>query len=477
MLLSKNSAQAPSIRNFYVSLLKTSAVAWPLAVGMAMPARAADECGAAVAGAASCTSLGNPYAAGITYTAAGDIAVTTAADVAAINTVRVTGTGVTTINNAATLSTTLANQPGIVASGASASVNSTGPVSTVGAAGGVGVDGITVTGTTGSAAATVRTIAVTGPISGVSRPRALVVTAATGASATINGAVSATSGDAVVITGATTIATVASGGSVTGGVNGVVLTGRSSVAGTTGVSLTNAGTITGGSAGAAVTITAGALAIPGSGLGTVVNSGVIGNGDNLAILINRGLSVINNSGTINGSIRTAFENDVVNNSGTFNAFRNSDFGDGVDIFNNIGTLNILPAGSTTSAAVFTDLEVFNNSGMINFVNGAAFNSLTLPGSFAGAGTSSRRRPGCRPVERPVDREWRGNGINLHRAGRGQSRQRQREFGPRPRHGRRRVGGDRVQHCGAIPEHRVHQLYHRAEYGSWNHGLLIGRHPR
>ncbi len=379
------SSDETTFKCFRASLLKASAVGLACAA-TAVPAHAQSECGVTTGGAVTCAATGNPYANGIAYApAAGDLTLTTNTDVAVTGPVRVTTIGTTTVVNNGTVTTTGNDRPGIVATGVNAAVTSIEDVSTSGTRGTTSNgDGIAIIGTTGTATAIVKNISVTGPLStgaGAVRPRALVVTAGTAAAATINGTVSSINGDAAVIAGTAATATVAGGASVSGGVNGIVLTGSASV------SLTNAGTITGGT-GAAVSVTSGTSVVPTAGTTTIANSGTIGSGVSLAILATRGPTTVTNTGTINGSVRLSFLNDTVNKGGTFNALSNSDFGDGSDVFNNSGTLNVLSGSAVPSTIEFTSLETFNNSGTINLVNGRTGNSLTLPGTFNGTGGST-----------------------------------------------------------------------------------------
>ena len=59
---------------------------------VASAAQAQNECGAPTGATVTCTSAGNPYAGGVTYTPATDLTVATNPDVVAQGTIRVTGT-------------------------------------------------------------------------------------------------------------------------------------------------------------------------------------------------------------------------------------------------------------------------------------------------------------------------------------------------------------------------------------------------
>jgi len=97
---------------------------------------------------------------------------------------------------------------------------------------------------------------------------------------------------------------------------------------------------------------------------------LIAHGDNGATLIN--------SGTIVGSARFGFENDLVVNSGTFKLSGTSKFWDGDDLFKNTGTVSLL------DSATLDNLERFENSGLVTMANGHAGEVLTLSGDYVGA---------------------------------------------------------------------------------------------
>lgn len=298
-------------------------------------------------------------------------------------------TGTTTVN-ANNVSTLGDDSQAIVAIGANAIVNSTGTVSTAGTSVySDSNDAITAIATDGNATATVNNVSATG----AGTPRALVVTATGAATANINGAVRSTNGDAVVLTGDTVVANVARGGSVIGGVNGLVLDG------TTSSTLTNAGTIGSGATGYAVVATLSPASITNSG---TINGRILLSGGNDTLTnsgtfnatgvsdFGAGNDTLNNSGTFNSSAIQLFGagNDVVNNSGTFNTTTNLDFGTGTDTFNNSGRFNVRPTATTAGNVTLTGLEAFNNSGTVSLVNGHTGDTLTLPGTFAGSGGST-----------------------------------------------------------------------------------------
>jgi outer membrane autotransporter protein len=123
-------------------------------------------------------------------------------------------------------------------------------------------------------------------------------------------------------------------------------------------------------------------------------------------------AILNNSGTINGAIQTGAGNDSLTNAvgGVWNAVGASDFGAGDDTVTNAGRINLNsttislgsdPAGNqfgntglinvlgSNTITMVTGTAVnpypFTNSGTINFQNGAANNTLTIVGNFAGNG--------------------------------------------------------------------------------------------
>lgn len=89
-------------------------------------------------------------------------------------------------------------------------------------------------------------------------------------------------------------------------------------------------------------------------------------------------------GTLRGRVNLFDRNDRVENLGLFDAIGSSDFGLGEDLFNN------QPNGvvrSVNGAAVFAGLETFNSGGTIEMRDGAANDSLTLPGAYVGTAGS------------------------------------------------------------------------------------------
>lgn len=291
----------------------------------------------------------------------GNVAVTTTGTVASTGRAGTgiyaySGTGNVTVNanNVTTVATdptdTDTSRGAIVATGANATVVTTGNVTTAGQASYGGIsDAIVVTGTDGNASATVNNVSTSGDAS-----RAVVVTATEIASATVNGAVrtSGTGADAVFVDGDTAIVSVGTVGSVAA-TNGNSIT-LSSVTGST---LTNAGTIA-------------------------------NNNGGFAVLALGGPITINNSGRLTSDIVLTSGDDVINNSGTFVVGPNPDFGAGVDTFNNSGTVLVGSGATAPVSPIFAGLQAFNNTGgLVDLRNGRAGDTLTLPGSFTASGNS------------------------------------------------------------------------------------------
>lgn len=268
------------------------------------------------------------------------------------------GTGDVTViaNNLSTDSALAADsatsRAAIQAMGANASVQVTGTAFT-NATGFEAPDSATVIviATDGDASATVNNLTAQGE--GVDGLR---VTATSNATATINGAVTA-SGDRAegvyVEGGNTAVVTLATSGSIVSADQGIVL-------------------ISGNAS-------------------TLNNAGVIEKSvDGIAVAAFGGPLKINNSGTLTSDILFTSGADRVNNTGTFlvDADADPDFGAGADIFANSGTVRF-PSGATApSPRTFTGLDTFaNTGGLIELRNTIAGDTLTLPGSFAGSGDS------------------------------------------------------------------------------------------
>jgi outer membrane autotransporter protein len=112
----------------------TAAIGTGLFAG-AVPALAAGECGAIVAGAVTCTAAGNPYATGVTYVSGESVALDTTADAVIGGPLSVAaGAGTVSIINRGTVTSAVADQAGVQALGNdSVSISGRGAVTTTGA--------------------------------------------------------------------------------------------------------------------------------------------------------------------------------------------------------------------------------------------------------------------------------------------------------------------------------------------------------
>ena len=111
-------------------------------------------------------------------------------------------------------------------------------------------------------------------------------------------------------------------------------------------------------------------------------------GSGYAIQVTGGAANIRNSGLIAGRVSLTDNDDTVVNTGTFRATGTSDFGAGDDVFTNHGSL-VIPAGNAVRSVKFSNLETFNNSGLIDLRNGQVGDTLTLDGTaYTGSGNST-----------------------------------------------------------------------------------------
>ena len=111
----------------------------------------------------------------------------------------------------------------------------------------------------------------------------------------------------------------------------------------------------------------------------VINRGTIEAGDGFAVRVENGTIALDNRGTITGGVRFAGGDDLFDNSGSFVLTKDSDFGDGVDVLRNSGTVRA--AGSLR----LDGLERFENSGAIDLGNEKAGDVLTIAGDYVGRG--------------------------------------------------------------------------------------------
>ncbi len=136
------------------------------------------------------------------------------------------------------------------------------------------------------------------------------------------------------------------------------------------VSVTNAGTITGG-AGYAIDVSGLQERTAGSSIVTIVGTPA---------------TSIVNSGTIVGAVQLSGGDDTLTNSGIFVATKDSNFGAGNDLFVNDATLTFASSSKATAISLL-GLEKFQNAGIIDLRNGVAGDTLTLPGSYVGSGNA------------------------------------------------------------------------------------------
>lgn len=348
-------------------LMSTAAASFVLSAALvAGPALAANECGAVPAGGGTVTCLPNQTFPSISYpNQTVDLTLVTQSTDTVNGPITVTSTGAAIVSNAAPITTTAANSPGIFAESTgtgAASITTTGTITTSGTgsdgadafARGVGNATITV-GTVNPATGTVTTGSISAPGTGSAGVAALALG-----------------------TGRSTI-TVNQGSTVSGDF-GAVLGGPQSATAAT-ATLYNNGTITG---------TAAAV----YGVGTSVT------GAGGAVTINN-----NTSGTLNGPIVLnsgtpgGLVGNTVNNAGTWNVNGDSRFGangtttNGTtgNVLNNTGIINVVTASGTATAntVTFTNLNTFNNAGgTIDLTKGE---SLNIDSARFNGGTGSTLR--------------------------------------------------------------------------------------
>ncbi|WP_156878179.1 beta strand repeat-containing protein [Sphingopyxis sp. QXT-31] len=307
---------------------------------------------------ANATSTGQASTAIFGSSDSGEVSVFTTGNVVAsgrggsgIFAVSDTGGVSVSANNVSTLATladdTGAARAAIFASGANTNVTVSGSAITTGTAEfGGNASAVTALATNGNANVIVNNASSSGAMVDT-----VVVTATGDAAATVNGRVQSlgAGGDALVVTGGdnATVSLAANGNVTAANGNSIVL---SSVNGST---LNNAGTIA-------------------------------NNANGFAVLATGGPIVINNSGNLSSDIRLTAGADRVDNSGIFTVGVNPDFGGGIDVFANSGTILIGSGATAVVTPTFTGLESLANSGTIDLRNGRAGDTLTLPGTYAGA---------------------------------------------------------------------------------------------
>jgi outer membrane autotransporter protein len=124
------------------------------------------------------------------------------------------------------------------------------------------------------------------------------------------------------------------------------------------------------------------------GTATVVNAGTLA-GTDYALQVNAGRAVVDNRGLIDGAVRLTANDDVLTNAGRFNLAKDSDFGDGADLFVNTGLLAVRPEATGPGAVTLLGLETFRNQGgLVDLRNGHAGDVLTLAGDYVGSGDAT-----------------------------------------------------------------------------------------
>lgn len=202
--------------------------------------------------------------------------------------------------------------------------------------------------------------------------RAILAEAYGNAAVTVRGAVSSQT-EAINLKAENAAITIAKGGSVSGGVDALVLS----------------------AVGPYVPPPSEAEEGGGIGIGfavasvpqvTITNAGTIQGGTGFAVRIDNGTANITNSGTISGRIRFGGGDDLITNTGTFVASGDSDFGAGSDRFVNSGAVKVLAGAAKAGTVSFLGLERFENAGgTIDMVNGHAGDRLVLSGDYFGSG--------------------------------------------------------------------------------------------
>ena len=363
-------------------LMSTAAASFVLSAALvAGPALAANECGAQSGTTVTCTSAGNPYATGITYTPTTDLTVVTDNTVAATGPVTVAGStsANTASDNAGTVNTvtaaTTTTPAGIAVSSdtGNATIDNTGTVTT-------------------SATNTPGLFATTGGAGNVSITSTGSVTT-TGAS-TFGGTLGSNSDGVVAVTTGT--------GSTTVNVTNVSATGAGSWgvlaenigSGPVSVTVAQGGTVTAN--GDAVAM----LAVPGS-TETLYNNGTITAGAGAysvitavdgasATIDNMSGATLNGPISLNGGIPGGVGN-TVNNAGTWNVSGTSTFGatDTTNVLNNTGTINVAPGVTPATTVNFVNLSTFNNAtASLSMTSG---NSLNVGNAQFNGGTDSTLR--------------------------------------------------------------------------------------
>ena len=202
---------------------------------------------------------------------------------------------------------------------------------------------------------------------------------------TVRKAATSTNGSAILAGGEDVIVNVASGATVAGGIDGIVVRAM-------GDRCTQRNPVDGSpnpcpNPGGVFDIPAPDQVLPPPGTATITNAGTIKGGSGYAVRVASGTLTLNNSGTIQGAVLLGDGNDVINNTGTFIVDKDSDFGAGTDLFKNSGTVKFATA-TTPKTYKFLNLEKFENSGTIGLRNGVAGDNFNLSGAYVASGSAA-----------------------------------------------------------------------------------------
>lgn len=131
-----------------------------------------------------------------------------------------------------------------------------------------------------------------------------------------------------------------------------------------------------------------AVAIDATGGSTVTNAGTIIGGTGYALRVGGGAATLSNSGEIRGRLRLTDGADTLFNTGILTLSGTSDFGGGADSLTNVGTIRLAGTGAPQAVSI-GGLEVLNSSGTIDLRNGMAGDRLAFTGTaLAGTGAAS-----------------------------------------------------------------------------------------
>ena len=202
---------------------------------------------------------------------------------------------------------------------------------------------------------------------------------------TVRKAATSTAGSAISAGGQDVAVNVASGATVSGGVDGIIVRAM-------GNRCTQRNPLDGSpnpcpNPGGEWDVPAPDIVLPAPGAATITNAGTIKGGSGYAVRVERGTLTLNNSGTIQGALLLNDGNDVINNTGTFIVDKDSDFGAGTDLFKNSGTVKFATA-TTPKTFKFLNLEKLENSGTIDLRNGVAGDTFSLSGTYAASGSAA-----------------------------------------------------------------------------------------